>query len=121
LNRHKTFPLIASAAYTAAQTAKIYTEAMDGIHVIIEVTVDPAAASITPILQGLNEETGNYYDMLVGAAITAVGTTVLKVHPTIQAQANASAQDGLPRVMRFSMAVADTDSITYSVDYNGIA
>lgn len=91
-----------------------------GVHVIIDVTVDPAAASVTPTIQGRDPLSGVYYDILVGNAITAVGTTILKVYPGIGAVANGAASDVLPRTWRVRMVHADDDSITYSVGANSI-
>ena len=56
-----------------------------------------------------------------GPAITATGTTVLRVHPEIPAAANLIAQDFLPEIYRVVMTHADADSITYSVGVNSIA
>ena len=86
-----------------------------GVHIIIDVTVDPALASIVPKIQGYDPTSGKYYDLLVGVAITAVGTTVLKVYPGIAASANVAASDMVPPVWRVRMEHADADSITYSV------
>ena len=86
-----------------------------GLHVIIDVTLDPAAASITPTIQSRDPLSGTYHDLLVGNAIVAVGTTILKVYPGIAVSANAAASDILPRVWRLRMVHADGDSITYSV------
>ena len=108
--------LLSSAARTAAITsADITNSEYRGCHVIIDVTVDPASASITPTIQGLDSVSGKYYTLLTGSAISAVGTTILRVYPGLGASANAIANDILPNKFRISMAVADTDSITYSV------
>ncbi len=110
--------LLASAARTAATTSSIETVINSdyrGCHIIIDVTVDPASASITPTIQGYDTVSGKYYTLLVGNAIAAVGTTVLRIYPGLTASANVIANDILPSKFRISMAVADTDSITYSV------
>jgi len=103
----------------AARTATLNSDDKDchsrGVHVIIDVTVDPALASIVPKIQGYDPTSGKYYDLLVGVAITAVGTTVLKVYPGIAASANVAASDMVPPVWRVRMEHADADSITYSV------
>lgn len=108
--------LLTSLARTAAINTPDQTN-LDhrGLHLIIDVTVDPALASITPTIQGLDLLSGKYYDILVGLAIAATGTTVLKVYPGIAATANVAASDILPLIWRLKMAVADADSITYSV------
>ncbi len=109
-------PLFASAARTATENSpdQQNIEAR-GLHVIIDVTLDPALASITPHIQGKDPASGKYYDLLVGVAITATGTTVLKVYPGIAVAANAAASDIMPKTWRVRMVHVDADSITYSV------
>ena len=108
--------MLASAARTAVATSNdITNSSYRGCHVIIDVTADPASASITPTIQGLDSASGKYYTLLVGNAIAAVGTTVLRIYPGLAASANVIANDILPNKFRVSMAVADTDSMTYSV------
>lgn len=113
---HKTIlPLLAR---TTAQSIDILNEAgRKYLHLTIDVTVDPALASITPTIRGKDPVSGKYYDLLVGAAIAATGTVILKIGPALTAAANLVANDFIPRSWNFEMAVADTDSITYSVSY----
>ena len=113
---NKDIILLVSAARTAEiESAEQTNTRGKGLHVIIDVTVDPALASITPKIQGKDPASGKWYDICVGVAIAATGTTVLKVFPGITAAANVAASDILPAHWRFQMAVADTDSMTYSV------
>lgn len=108
--------LLKSLARTAAVNTPDQTNfGHKGLHLIIDVTVDPALASITPTIQGKDPLSGKYYDLLVGLAIAATGTTVLKIYPGIAATENVAASDILPLIWRLKMAVADADSITYSV------
>ena len=121
-----TFPrsegfLLASAARTADVESELFTnEHARGVHVIIDVTADPAAASITVTLQGFDSASGKYYDLLVSAAIAAVGTTVLKLYPGIVAVANGAASDILPRQFRVKVVTVDADSMTYSVGFSAL-
>lgn len=87
-----------------------------GMRVVIEVTVDGAAASITPTLQGYDELSDSWYTLLTGSAIADVGTTALTVDPRATAAANSVAGLPLPGVWRLNMAVADDDPITYSAN-----
>ena len=108
--------LLASAARTVAvDTADQSNIRGRGLHLVIDVTVDPASASITPTIQGKDVVSGKYYTILVGSAIAATGTTILRVYPGCIASANLIANDVLPKTWRLSMAVADGDSITYSI------
>ena len=108
--------MLASAARTTATTSELITNSdYRGCHIIIDVTVEVDTATITPTIQGYDSVSGKYYTLLVGSAITAVGTTVLRIYPGLTASANVIANDILPNKFRVSMAVADTDSMTYSV------
>lgn len=113
---HKT--ILASAARTTAQSIDILNEAgRKYLNLVIDVTVDPASASITPTIRGKDPVSGKYYDLLVGAAIVATGTVVLKIGPALIAAAGIVARDFIPRSWNFRMAVVDIDSMTYSVAY----
>ncbi len=111
--------LLASAARTATlNTADQQNDEMRGVHVIIDVSALSATPSVTPTIQGKDPTSGKYYSLLVGLPITATGTTVLKVHPSILPKHNAAAQDLLPAKWRVRLVHADSDSITYSVGAN---
>ncbi len=73
-----------------------------------------AAPSVTPTIQGQDPVSGIWYDILVGAAKTAIGLTVLKVYPGITPSANVAVSDLLPPIWRVNMAVGNADSMTYS-------
>ena len=87
----------------------------DGLIVIIDATVDPAAASVVFTIQGKDPASGKYYTILASAAIAAVGTTILRVDKNLTAAANTIAKDVMPATFRIIATHADTDSITYSV------
>lgn len=117
--RNAELTLLASAARTATLDSPDQDNPeAKGVHVIIDVTLDPALASVVPTIQGKDPASGKYQDILEGVAITATGTTVLKVYPGIAASANVAASDILPKTWRVRMAHADADSITYSVGAN---
>ena len=108
---------------TARAVAQAYSQEIEdpyacGIHVIIDVTSVTATPSVVPTIDGYDFLSGNWYNLLTGIAITATGTTVLKIAPYITAVANGAAKDILPRKWRVVMTHADTDSITYSVGAN---
>ena len=108
--------LLASAARTADTTAGPYSNPKHrGLHVIIDVTAAAATPSVVPHIQAQDPASGNWYDILVGVAITGVGTTVLKVYPGLAAVANQVADQGLPGLWRLFMDAADADPLTYSV------
>lgn len=87
-----------------------------GAHVIINIS-SFTAGSVTPHIQGKDPVSGVYYDLLVGTALTATGTTVLKVYPGIAATANAAASDLLPQVWRVQL-VGSSANMVLSVGAN---
>lgn len=105
-----------STARTETPTAfDAATDGARGMHAVIDVTAITASPSVVPTIDGYDPLSGKWYNLLTGAAITATGTTVLKIYPGIAAQANAAASDVVPDVFRIVMTHADADSITYSV------
>ncbi|MBX9392275.1 hypothetical protein K4749_01340 [Streptomyces sp. TRM72054] len=105
-----------SAARTASPTASgIDAAYARGVHVVIDVTAVAATPSVTPSIEGYDTLSGKWYTLLTGSAITAEGTTVLKIYPGIATIANAAASDVIPNRIRVSMTHADADSITYTV------
>lgn len=111
---------LASAARGAsANSADITNAGYRGVHLMINVTACSTCGSWTPHIQGKDPVTGVYYDLLVGSAITTVGSTVLKVYPGITASANLSASDIVPRTWRAQMVTPTTPaSMTFSVTFS---
>ncbi len=117
MSRQKT--AIASAAYVASQdSANLGNRDSKGAHIIIDVTADPAAASVVFTVRGVDPASGKTYDILVSAAIVAVGTTVLTIYPAAVITANVSANAALPEEFIIHAEHTDGDSITYSVGVN---
>lgn len=109
--------LYTSAARTATPTAvEATTERGErGLHLVIDVTAVTATPSVVPTIDGYDDLSGKWYNLLTGNAITATGTTVLKIYPGIATSANAAASDVIPGRIRVVMTHADADSATYSV------
>lgn len=112
----QTTPL-ASAAQTAAtvNSADLLNYNYRGAHIVINVSAF-TAGTYTPHLQGKDPVSGVYYDILVGTAIGATGTTVLKVYPGVGAIANGATNDVLPQTWRVQLIGAGGQSMTLSVD-----
>jgi len=108
--------VLASAARTALATTSFTNTRYRGVHIIIDITLDPSTASITPRIDGYSTLGDDWYTILQGSAIAAVGQTKLSVYPGAVAAANVTADDWLPPTWRFYMAVADAESMTYSVN-----
>lgn len=111
--------LLASAARTASvNTDPQFNAQHKGAHVIIDATAFAATPSVVFTIQGQDSVSAKWYDLLVSAAITGTGTTVLKVYPGIGVVANGAASDVLPAVWRVQVVAGDADSLTYSVSVN---
>ena len=113
--RRQSQTLLVSAARTTAQTSAPFSaEEVLCSDFVFDVSLDPSTASITPSIQGQDPVSGDWYTILTGAAVAAVGTTALRVGPTIVAAANVAANAMLPKLFRVAVAVADAESMTYS-------
>lgn len=109
-------PLARTATTTGADLKNL---SYRGCHVIIDVTAGATGVdTITPKIQGKDAVSGKYYDLLVGTAISAVGTTVLKIYPALTAAANVASNDMLPVDFRVVVSHATAASVTYSVAVN---
>ena len=108
--------VLASAARTTTVNTEFTNTRYKGVTIVIDVTVYPSSASITPFIEGYSTLGNDWYTILEGAAIGAVSVTVLRVYPTMAASENLIAVDVLPPTWRFRMAVADAESMTYSVN-----
>lgn len=112
------FALYPSAARTATPTAVVVDDGnrmRAGGHFIIDVTAIGAAPSVVFNIEAFDPASGKWYPLLASAAITAVGTTVLRIYPGVAAAANLAVSDALPQTWRMRPVHGNGDSITYSV------
>ena len=110
------YPLIASAAQTSAQinSADQVNLFYKGGHIVISVSAY-TSGNYTATVQGKDTVTGNYYNILVGPAISTTGQTVLKVYPGTAAIANGAATDILPQTWRVQLNGLASPSMTLAV------
>lgn len=111
------FTLLAPASSTAAQinSADVVNTYYRGVHVVVTVT-NYVSGSYTVTIQGRNNATGSYYDLLVSSAITANGQTILKIYPGISGSVGGAASDFLPHTWRVQLNGASTPNMTIAVD-----
>ena len=107
---------LASAAQTAAtvNSAAQINYTFRGAHFVVNVSAF-TAGTYTPHIQAQDPVSLAWYDLLVGPAIGATGTTVLKVYPGIGVVANGAAADMLPQTWRVQLIGAGGQSMTISV------
>lgn len=110
--------LTSAARTVTTASADIVNTSYRGAHVAINVT-SFTSGTWTPVIQGKDPVSLNYYDICTGPAIAATGLTIVKVYPGItSAVENApTCNDFLPRTWRVNMVGASTPSATFSVGY----
>lgn len=111
--------VFASAARTATSSVTIATPCLGGVFVI-DCTAVTDTPSVVFTVAGVDPASDKAYTILASAAITATGTTVLRIHPSLTAAANTIAKDVLPQSLKITATHADADSITYSVGFIGV-
>lgn len=122
MGRNQQGTLLASLARTATATSEDQTTYdARGVRVFINVTVDGAAASIVPTIEVKDPASGTYTAILTGAAIAAVGHTVLTVYPGATVAAGVTLSIPIGKTWRLKMTHADADAITYSAGYETLA
>jgi len=119
LRNNEEITLLASAARTAqTDSAAQVNYNHQGMILFVDVTVDPAAASITPTLVVNDPVSGA--DKIIWEAAAAIAATGQFVYLLLPGAADAGSYTeqkelAIPRDWFFRMTVADADSLTYSV------
>ena len=76
---------------------------------VVDITaITGTTPSATFLVEGKDPVSGKYYTILASAALTAAGTTVLRVFPGATAAANASVNDFIPKTFRVTCTIAGT-------------
>lgn len=111
---------LASAARTTTQTpADISNDYARNLDVIVDITVNAGGlGSITVAINFKDPASGKYINLLTSAAMTAVGTIVLRVSPHLTAAANLIAQANLARTLQIVVTANNANPVTYSVGYD---
>lgn len=113
--------LLSSAARTTTTSSSDVTNTSTrGAHIVVNVTAY-TSGTWTPVVEGKDPVSGNYYTILTGPAITSTGMTIIKVYPGIMAQSADQpwANDFLPRTWRITMNGTLSPNATFSVGYLG--
>lgn len=108
--------VLASAARTATPTKALQSNpGARGVQIVINVTAVGVTPSVVFTVQGYSALGAEYFTVLASAAVTATGTTVLRVYPGLVAAANLTANDVLPAVWAVDAVHGNGTTITYSV------
>lgn len=106
----------ASAARTATPTAvEISTYRAKALRVVIDVTAVTATPLLTVTVDGKDNLSGKYYNLITSAVIGTAVTTVLTIAPGVTVAANLAVSAPLPDTCRITVSHGDADSATYSV------
>ncbi len=113
--------VFSKAARTATSTVTLPCESCAGFFVI-NVTAASGSPSVVFTISGVEPASGTpaAWTILASAAITGTGITVLRIHPSLTASANAIAKDMLPSSISVTATHGTADSITYSVEFVGV-
>lgn len=80
-----------------------------GATIVVDITaITGTTPSLVITIEGKDPVSGKYYTILQSASLTAVGTTVLRVYPTLTAAANVTANSLLPKTYRVRATIAGT-------------
>lgn len=112
---HQQIEVMPSAARTATSSVRIKNRQGKYGRLIIDATAAADTPSVVVTIKAVDKVSAVESTVLASAAITGVGTTILKVGPGLTAAANLVANDVLPPEIEIEAVHADTDSITYSI------
>lgn len=99
----------------AAIVTKSNSRGARGLLVVIDVTAKTSSPSVVFTVSGVDAISGKSFTLIVSAAITAVGTTLLRIYPGLTPAANLVVSDVLPAQWKITPVHGNGDSITYSV------
>ncbi len=116
---NESFTILPSAARTADTGKEMRNQRHRGVLIIVDVTVDPATADITPRIE-IKDENGDFNTIIwsATAAISAVGQFSYLIYPgAVKADFDGTEAAGIPLPLEWKLAMitADADSMTYSV------
>lgn len=108
------YKVVAGTATPAFAIQNDGSQMRKGGHFVIDVTVG-TTLSLTPTIDGFDDASGKWYNLLTGTAITATGTSVLRVYPGFTPAANVTASDFITPTWRFVMTHGNANAATYTV------
>lgn len=113
---NRTDRLFANIARTASSVSLDQRNQLQrGVLVVIDMTVVPGGDTVTFTVEGKDPISGQYYTILVSAALDAQATTILRIYPALIAIANLTVNDVLPDTWRVTTTHSGGGSFEYSV------
>lgn len=106
--------IVEMGSRTAAQPPVLYNLSQFGMHIIVNVTAAPGGQTLTPKLQSLTGS-GDFYDLLTGAAISDTGIKVYKCVPGSTGATGFVSNDYVPDIWQIAVGHSGVGAWSYSV------
>jgi len=101
---------LAAAGAQTTYTSDLQNVTGSGLTAVVDITaLSGTSPTLTVTIQGKDNASGKYYDILVGATLSATGTTVMRIYPgIIQTNTNAIASFVVPEWYRIKYVIGGT-------------
>lgn len=110
--------ILATGARTTTQTSADQTNPNHrGLKIVLDMTT-VGTGSVTIAINGKDLNSGKYYAILTGAAVTTNSTNVYTIYPGATAVGNTTVNDVLPRLFQVVVTANNANTATYSVSYS---
>lgn len=111
-----------SISRTATEIFPIEPNNVEDAQIIVDITAGASGTdTIVVTIDGYDQASRKWYNILTSAALDAVGTTVLRIGISYFSAVNVSANDFMPRKTRIVATKNNATPITYSIGLNGRA
>jgi hypothetical protein len=111
--------IASSDVRTATETFNVESNANPTGLFIIDVTAGAGAGdTVTISIDGYDQASEKYYNLLTSAVINAVETRILRVGMDFPEAANLAVKDFLPKTFRVVATKNNATAITYSIGVN---
>lgn len=107
-NSNKTLLTLAAAA-VSGNSATLDNAFWNGLQLGVNITaLTGTTPTLTVIIEGQDDASGQWYTLLSSAALAATGFTLLSLYPAVVAVANVSIPQVLPKTWRIRYVIAGT-------------
>ena len=86
-----------------------------GVDLVLDATASGTGGGLTLYVDGKDNTSGKYYNLIQSTTLIGNGTIVVKIWPGLTAVTNQVANDHLPRTWRVRIIHGNSDPMTYSV------
>lgn len=107
-----------SAARTATETFEVDSNSLSNGVFIVDITAGAGTPTLTVAIDGYDDASGKWYNILTSAALNTNATTLLRVGESVVASSNVAARDFLPERFRVVATKNNATAMTYSIGVN---